>query len=147
MMNCKKAFRLLSAYQDGELASGLNREMEAHLQGCLACRSEWQGLQGVVAGLRVLPAPDVDPFFTPRVMAGLPAAGPGKFRLLPAAAYALVFLAIFIGGFFLQLSSDGNAAVLPPKAATYSSVLLENQDLGLLAIHENTLALFERQEP
>ncbi len=146
-MNCKKACRLLSACQDGELAPKTKREVETHLQGCRACRAEWQGMQGVVAGLRALPAPDVDPFFPARVMAGLPAARRGEFRLLPAAAYALVFLAIFIGGFFLQLTSDRGAALAQPRAATFSSVLLENQDLGLLAIHDQTLALFERQAP
>ncbi len=146
-MNCKKACRLLSAYEDGELASGLNRDVEIHLQGCRACRAEWQGMQELVHGLRVLPPPAVDPYFPSRVMAGLPVARPGKFRLLPAAAYALVFLAIFLGGFFLQLTSDRGATLAQPQAATFSSVLLENQDLGLLAIHEKTLALFERQEP
>lgn len=146
-MNCKKAIRSLSACQDGELSPATKREVEAHLRGCPACRAEWRGLQGVVAKLRALPAPDVDPFFPARVMAVLPGARPGKFRLLPAAAYALAFLAIFIGGFFLQLTSDGGAVQAQPRAESFSSVLLENQDLGLLAIHEKTLALFERQAP
>jgi hypothetical protein len=77
-------------------------------------------------------------------MAGLQVNRTGKFRLLPAAAYALVFLTIFLSGFFLQLSSDNAVGTDKSQAATFTAVLLENQDLGLLAVHDNTLILFER---
>lgn len=143
-MNCKKASRLLSPYQDRELTPALEQEVELHLRDCRSCRTEWDGLQELVGRLKNMPAPASAPCLPARVMAGLQANRTGKFRLLPAAAYALVFLTIFLSGFFLQVSSDKAAASATPQAATFSAVLLENQDLGLLGVHDNTLGLFER---
>jgi len=143
-MNCKKASRLLSAYQDRELTPAQEQEVERHLRDCHACRTEWDGLQELVGSLKRLPPPASDPYFPTKVMAGLQVNRARKFRLLPAAAYALVFLTIFLSGFFLQLSSDNTVGIEKPQAATFSTVLMENQDLGLLAVHDNTLILFER---
>jgi anti-sigma factor RsiW len=143
-MNCKNAFRLLSACQDRELTPALEQEVELHLRDCHACRSEWDGLQELVGSLKRMPPPAADPYFPAKVMAGLQVNRTGKFRLLPAAAYALVFLTIFLSGFFLQLSSDNAVRTDKSQAATFTAVLLENQDLGLLAVHDNTLILFER---
>ncbi|MFH2108335.1 MAG: zf-HC2 domain-containing protein [Chrysiogenia bacterium] len=142
-MNCTKVFRLLSVYQDGELDPVLERQVESHLRDCHPCRSEWQGLQELVGNLKCLPPPASDPYFPARVMAGLPAARAGKFGLLPAIAYALVFFTIFLSVFFLQLSYNNTVGAEQPQAATFTAVLLENQDLGLLAVHDNTLALFD----
>jgi len=141
-MNCRKISRLLSAYQDGELAPAQAQAIASHLHECGACRGEWDGLQELVGRLQHLPPPPADAYFPARVMTALPASRAGKFRLLPAAAYVLVFLAIFLSGFFLQLSSDGTAGTAKPQTATFTAVLLENQDLGLLAVHEETLVLF-----
>ncbi len=142
-MNCKKVFRLLSVCQDGELDAVLEQQVESHLRDCQHCRSEWQGLQELVGSLQCLPPPASDPYFPARVMAGLPAARAGKLRLLPAIAYALVFLTIFLSGFLLQLSYNNTVGAEKPQAVTFTAVLLENQDLGLLAVHDNTLALFD----
>ena len=82
--------------------------------------------------------------FFPRPGHGRPA-GPAaarKFRLLPAAAYALVFAAIFLAGFLLQTAGAGPAPAEPPADATFSAVLLEPQDFGLLAVQDDTLKLF-----
>ena len=83
-----------------------------------------------------------EPFFPTRVMAGLRARPAGKARLLQAAAYALVFATIFLAGFLLQTSANGRATVAPAAPTTFSAVLLEPQDLGLLAVHDDTLGLF-----
>ena len=139
-MNCRSVIRSLSACQDGELDPARRREVEGHLRDCQACRDEWQGLQELARRLRQSPPPALDPFFPGRVMAGLRPAGAGS-RLLPAAAYALVFAAIFLAGFLLQVSGSGPAPESAP-AASFSAVLLEPQDLGLLAVHENTMDLF-----
>ena len=143
-MNCNKISRLLSACQDGELAPSLEHEVKLHLQGCSACRNEWTGLQELVGDLKRLPPPTVDPFFSANIMSGLRIQPERKFRLLPVFAYALVFLTIFLGSFLLQLSSNNVMAGERPQDATFTAVLLENQDLGLLAVHDNTMGLFER---
>jgi anti-sigma factor RsiW len=141
-MNCQSVIRSLSACQDGELDPARRREVEGHLKGCRACLAEWNGLQELVGRLRLSPPPALDPFFPTRVMSGLRPAAANKFRLLPAAAYALTFVTIFLAVFLLQTSGSGQAPAEPLAAVTYSSVLLEPQELGLLAVHEDTLKLF-----
>ncbi len=140
-MNCQRIARMLSARQDGELDPALEREVESHLCACSACRDEWNGLQRVLGRLRLLPPPASDPFFATRVMAALPARSAGGLRFLRAVAYALVFVLIVAGGFFLQMDA-GSRSLPGPAAATFSAVLLEPQDLGLLAVHDDTLSLF-----
>jgi anti-sigma factor RsiW len=141
-MNCQSVMRVLSACQDGELDPARRREVASHLEGCPSCRAEWDGLQELARRLRLSPPPAIDPFFPARVMAGLRPAPAKKYRLLPAAAYALVFAAIFLAGFLLQTagSVQAPAEILPD--ATFSAVLLEPQDFGLLAVQEDTLKLF-----
>jgi anti-sigma factor RsiW len=141
-MNCQRVNQVLSAYQDGELDPALGHEVDLHLQGCPACHAEWDGLQKLVQHLRLVQPPVVDPFFSTRVMAGLQARPEKKFRLLQAAAYALIFVMIFLTGFFLQTSTASRAAEKSLTAATFSTVLLEPQGFGLMSVHDDTLNLF-----
>ena len=145
-MNCKRISRLLSVRQDGELAPDLEQDVTFHLQGCPACRGEWTALQELLGSLQRLTPPAVAPFFPEKVMSALQAQPQRSSRLLPVFAYALVFLAIFLGSFLLQLSSNNTVAAENPADATFTAVLLENQDLGLLSLHDNTLGLFERND-
>lgn len=141
-MNCQRVTRLLSACQDGELDPALRQEVDRHRLGCRACRAEWESLRELDRRLRLSPPPTSDPFFPARVMAGLRPAAAKSFRLLPAAAYALVFAAIFLAGFLLQTAGSGQAPAEILPDATFSAVLLEPQDFGLLAVQEDTLKLF-----
>ena len=145
-MSCQRITRMLSAFQDGELDPGRRQEVERHLAGCAACRREWEGLQELDRRLRLEPAPASDPFFPARIMTGLRPRPAASRRWLQAAAYALVFAAVFLAGFILQTSGNGRTAV-PAATPTYSSVLLEPQGLGLMAVHDDSLGLFagERQ--
>ena len=138
-MNCPNVIPVLSAYQDGELDAALAGDVGRHLRDCPACRAEWEGLQELGRVLRQLPPPAADPFFPIRVMAGLRPLPARRHRLLQASAYALIFVMIFLTGFFLKTRAGTSAPAAPP---TYSSVLLEPQDLGLMAVHEDTLNLF-----
>lgn len=145
-MNCPHIMRLLSACQDGELDPERRRQVELHLQGCAACRDEWQALQELERRLLRLSRPEVDPFFPTRVMAALPGRpGQGAFWR-QAVAYAAVFAVIFLGGFLLQTTS-GRQPAAPSVASTFSDVLLEPQGLGLLSVHDDTLGLFDGDRP
>ena len=42
-MNCSSCERLISAYIDDELDAARRGEVETHLDGCEACRSEFEG--------------------------------------------------------------------------------------------------------
>ncbi|MBI5836634.1 MAG: zf-HC2 domain-containing protein [Candidatus Eisenbacteria bacterium] len=61
----------LSSYLDGDLDASHRAAVEAHLAGCAACRERAADLQGMVAALRELPAPEPSPFLWARVQAGL----------------------------------------------------------------------------
>jgi len=143
-MNCKKARLRLSAYQDGELAPAPSREVELHLQHCAACRSELEALDGLLGNLRRLAMPVAAPGFSSRVMAGLQARPRARLRLLPQLAYSLALLAIFVSGFLLEMSANGPKAAPAQPATTFSAVLAESLDLGLLTVHDSTLELFSR---
>jgi anti-sigma factor RsiW len=137
-MSCQTITRMLSAFQDGELEPPRRREVERHLHDCAACRRELDGLRELERRLRLEPAPAADPFFTGRVMANLRPLPAARRRWLPAAAYALVFAAVFLAGFALQTATAAPAAA----SATFSSVLAEPQQLGLLAVQDDTMRLF-----
>jgi len=141
-MNCKKVILRLSAYQDGELSVLQSRELEHHLESCAACQSEWEACKDLVGNLCRLtpsvPAPD----FSSRIMAGLLMQPEKKYRLLPSLAYTLALLTIFISGFLLEISANGQLATAPQPTTTFSAVLEESRDLGLLAVQDSTLELF-----
>lgn len=139
-MNCRRITRLLSPWQDGELDPARGREVERHLRGCPACSRRWASLGELQQRLLRVPPPADDPFLTARVMARLQERPAPGGRLLRAAAWAGVFAAVFAGGFLLQTSIAPGAAAAP--AASYSSVLLEPQEFGLLAVHDDFLDLF-----
>jgi len=141
-MNCQRIIPMLSAYQDGEIDPALGPEVELHLRECPSCRAEWDGLQELIRRLRRGLPPADDLFFPARVMAALRSRPARRTSLLQAAAYALASAMVFLAGFWLQTSAGGQASAEPRPAATFSSVLLEPQDLGLLAVHDDTLSMF-----
>jgi len=141
-MKCKKARSRLSAYQDGELELQPSQALESHLGYCAACRAELNELRQTVGALRRLTAATVDAGFSTRIMAGLRKRPEKNLRLLPSLAYTLALLAIFIGGFLLEISANGQPADAPQTAMTFSSVLSESRNLGLLAVQDSTLELF-----
>ena len=145
-MKCPNVIPVLSANQDGELDPALANEVGLHLRDCPACLAEWQGLQELAWRLRLLQPPTADPFFPTRVMAGLRPRPAGHRRLVQAAAYALVFVMIFLTSFLIQTTAGGMAPTKPLPATTYSAVLLEPQGLDLMAVHEDTLSLFSRSD-
>ena len=139
-MNCRRITRRLSSWQDGELDAARSREVERHLRDCPACRGRWAGLHELQQQLLLEPPPADDAFLPARVMARLRPRPLRGGRLLRAAAWAAVFAAVSVGGFLLQAALAGNGA--PAPAASYSSVLLEPQEFGLLAVHDDFLDLF-----
>ena len=141
-MNCKRVRLLLSAFQDRELSAQQAGQIENHLENCAVCQSEWEALKDLVGNLcrltSLAPAPD----FSSRIMVGLRTRPEKKFRLLPSLAYTLACLMIFISGFLLEISANGQPATAAQPPTTFSAVLAESRELGLLAVHDSTLELF-----
>lgn len=65
---------ILSAYLDNELSEIRRQKVEAHLDECILCRSEYEGLQRISSLLRSAPAPEFTPadLFAARVALQLP---------------------------------------------------------------------------
>jgi anti-sigma factor RsiW len=141
-MNCKRVRLRLSAYQDGELSVLQSRELERHLESCAACQAELGALNELVGNLCRLTHLEPAPDFSSRIMAGLRTRPEIKYRLLPSLAYTLALLMIFISGFLLEISASGQQATSPQPATTFSAVLAESRDLGLLAVQDSTMELF-----
>ncbi len=55
MKNCQEIQQELSAYVDGELASSLRAEIEAHLASCRRLPARMAGLRALAAGVAALP--------------------------------------------------------------------------------------------
>jgi predicted anti-sigma-YlaC factor YlaD len=141
-MKCKKIQSRLSAYQDSELSVMQSRELKRHLENCAACRAELGALNQLLGNLCRLTPPAPAPDFSSRIMAGLQTRTEKKYRLLPSLAYTLALLMIFISGFLLEMSANGQPATTPQPATTFSTVLAESRDLGLLAVQDSTMELF-----
>ncbi|MEI6613743.1 MAG: zf-HC2 domain-containing protein [Chrysiogenales bacterium] len=142
-MNCKRVRLKLSAYQDRELTFLQSQELERHMGSCLACKAEWESLNELVNHLGQLTTPAPDSGFSSRIMAGLRTQPEKKYRLLPSLAYTLACLMIFISGFLLEMSANGQPPTTPqPTITTFSAVLTESRDLGLLTVQDSTLELF-----
>jgi len=117
-------------------------ELERHLENCAGCRSELAAYEGLLDTLRRRTTPVPAPGFSARIMANVPVRPERKFRLLPALAYTLALLMIGVGGFLLEISVNGQPATVLQPATTFSAVLAESRDLGLLAVQDSTLELF-----
>ena len=48
---------------------------------------------------------------------------------------------IFLVGFLLEISSSSQPAIAPPLTTTFSAVLAESRNLGLLAVQDSTMEL------
>jgi anti-sigma factor RsiW len=113
-----------------------------HVGECAACSRELAEVSRLRERLLRLPPPAADPYFPGRVMALLPGRPAAAQRLLRAAAWAALFIAVFLGGFLLKTSAGATDADGRHPAATFSSVLLEPQAFGLPAGHDDSLDLF-----
>jgi anti-sigma factor RsiW len=62
-MNCPQIQTELSAYVDGELPPSIRAEVEAHIEGCAACRKRLAELRKLAEGVAALPKPQPAPQF------------------------------------------------------------------------------------
>ena len=62
-MNCPQTQTELSAYVDGELPPSIRAEVEAHIEGCAACRKRLAELRKLAEGVAALPKPQPAPQF------------------------------------------------------------------------------------
>lgn len=94
-MDCRQVQELLSAYLDGELPAPQQELVARHLDGCQACRREFQIWQQLWQDLLSEPvAAPAD--LAARVLARLPGRRPPWWQNLALAASLLV--GIFLGG-------------------------------------------------
>jgi len=143
MINCTETRRYLSAFLDNELAARQSEGIRTHLDACPACRQEWQLLSRLGTRLKGIADIEAGPAFTARVMGRIKEKEQNRFLpfLTPAFAYSFVFLFFLVIGFLLAgtLYRDGQTS--SRQDPVFSRVLLESQDLNLINVQEQTLAL------
>ena len=144
-MTCKQILDNMSKYQDGELEATLSSRFKTHIQDCPHCQAEWEKSEEIQHLITELPTVEVKPHFTAQTMARIRAGREKKsfFRPIPALAYSLVFILCFTLGLLLNQSSANGA--FDPQNLNSRSLLMESQDLTLLAIQDNTFDFFETE--
>lgn len=157
-MVCGDVKILLSRYQDNELGQPLRESIALHIQGCDSCAAEYRELADVTARVKQLREVDTGPYFTAQLMgkiltteeqrqaarwwARLPLPlSPLPVRLV----YSFVFIIFLVLGI---LVSNGTLIDLNPGAGNNQQqetamvkLLVESQDLGLINVQDQSLAL------
>jgi putative zinc finger protein len=153
---------LLNRYQDNELDLSSRQRLEEHVKTCAACRMELISLQSVQASLRGMTEVDTGLNFNARLMAKITEQPSVKaagwlgvltgFRIqLPSVVYSLVFILFLAFGFWVQGaladtptavgSITGNVLAKNQTEHDISDILSESQQLSLLQVQSQTLAL------
>lgn len=142
-INCAGTIKALSAYQDGELDPRTAGLVRTHLEQCDSCRREWRTLETIYTGLKARPATVAPEGFTARVMARVKEKPQPRPFALPRLVYSLVFaLFLVLGLWFTWMSgTPGSSLEAGTEDITLAGLLVDSQDLGLINIQENTLAL------
>jgi anti-sigma factor RsiW len=136
-MRCVKVATMLSAYLDGELTPSDAGGVEAHLDGCKACRQRLDSLRRLQDLLAELPAPAVPGGFTLRVVAevrtGTRFSAPHRARStvrrygLPvaraAAMAAVMLLGIYLGVTSATMGSKEEAKAFEDSGQELSAAL------------------------
>jgi anti-sigma factor RsiW len=110
-IRCQDVQRQLSDYVDGQLDADAYVVVEAHVEGCVACRREARELEETVRLLRGMPDPEIPPMIAANVMRRIRAgeSRPGMFErirrgilgvlepsfVLPASAIAMAALVFY----------------------------------------------------
>ena len=67
-MECSEVLERISAYLDDETEPAVSREISRHIEGCSACRTEFERLSEVDQAVRGLPRYEVPAGFAARVV-------------------------------------------------------------------------------
>ena len=144
-MKCSRVKRFLSAYHDGEIAGPKREEIARHLEGCAACRQEFEALKAAVATIRAAEVPDSPLYLATRVLAEIRQSGadsavarrPVWARVFAsAAAVVLIAAGVWVGAMLGNgIAGSGNRAngtnewpfegIEPSFAEVYESMFAE----------------------
>ena len=127
-MTCQEARDLFSARADGLLGPDQRVALQGHLEGCVACRSEWERFSRTVELLQSVPEAQAPPAFARRVLEAT-RREPWPRRLLrsvfvplhvklPLEAAAVVLVSTLVILFSRQSPEFRRAVEAPPPAVT-----------------------------
>jgi anti-sigma factor RsiW len=102
-MNCRGAFRRLSAYIDNALSPGIRRAVDEHLKGCPSCRKKLAEFQAISNTAGDLPPLEVSEGFADRVLIAVKkqqktreVVGSNRYKLaFASAAFTVAAIAVF----------------------------------------------------
>jgi predicted anti-sigma-YlaC factor YlaD len=132
-MSCDRAKDLLQLYLDGALDLSEAREVEAHVAGCVACRTDFVRMERLFIAMEALPRVEAPGQLLPRTMAAIARRAPWLDS--PAAQWL-----VNAGGVVAMVSGLALAAMSAEEASSAFAALLMDQGEpvalvdGLLAI-------------
>ena len=161
-MVCDDANVFLSRYQDNELDPATRAQIDTHLQACETCQQELLQLNAVTTRVKQLPEVEAGPYFTAQVMGKVMEKEKEKksrwwaWIPLPSspslskAIYTIVCIVFLLLGILVNMntgspvsdftsSSDGGQGLQQEQQMV--RLLVESQDLSLINVQDNTLAM------
>lgn len=159
-MVCNAANALLSRYQDNELDPATRAQIDTHLQTCESCQKELLRLKEITARVKQLPEVEAGPYFTAQVMGKVMEKEKQSrwlawFRLpsspsLSKAIYTIVCIIFLLLGILVNMNTGSPGSDFAASGDTGQDqqqeqqmvrVLVESQDLSLINVQDNTLAM------
>jgi anti-sigma factor RsiW len=162
IMVCNDANALLSRYQDNELDPATRAQLDTHLQTCENCQKELLHLNEITTRVKQMPQVEAGPYLTAQVMGKVMEKEKEKksrwWAWLPIppspslskVIYTIVFIIFLLLGVLVNmntgspvpdLAGSGDIGQDQQQELQMVRVLVENQDLSLINVQDNTLAL------
>ncbi len=144
-MNDKHVLNELSAYLDGECPA--QKRVARHLERCPDCARRYKELAALSARVRRLPAPDVRPEFTARVVASIEESAPAPRRRSGrlAAPLAIAALVLFVAVTATRFARTPSTPA--PPAPTFPSEAVLLAELERRISDGDNAATWEAPEP
>ena len=145
-MKCRQILSRLSAYQDDECSDRITAEIRGHLDGCPSCLSQLHDMEKTISKIKTLSEIDPHNGLKVGIMSEIKTNPPRRWLLRPSLVYPVVFLLCLAIGYVFSGSTQTPTAA-EKEYQTLSQILTENQQLALITVHDQTLALLSNGGP
>ncbi len=149
-MNCIDVKKKLSRYQDMELENKEHNLITLHLKTCTSCKQEFVELKNVISNMKNIEQVPTPPYFEQKIMAQIYEKETKKQSFLPSKLASLVYSVIFIfflsfGLLFIDINQTERKPLINDNTLYITSILANEQELGLLDIQNNIIDLIENE--
>ena len=149
-MNCIDVKKKLSRYQDMELENKEHNLIALHLKTCTSCKQEFAELENVISNMKNVEQVSTPLYFEQKIMAQIYEKETKKHSFLPSKLASLVYSIIFVfflsfGLLFIDINQTERKPLINDNTLYITSILANEQELGLLDIQNNIIDLIENE--